>query len=387
MSEAAAAPTAPIEIFPVSSPQDRRAFMRVAAEIYADDPAWIAPLEFELGQRLDPAKNPGLKGAEHQLWIAYRDGAPAGRIAAIVNPLHLERHKDETGHFGFLESINDASVFQLLIETAEAWLKARGMKKIAGPYSFSVNEECGMLIDGFDTSPYIMMPHGRPYYQSQIEALKYSKAMDMYALSYKPVHDFIPDRRKRFVNKILSNPKVTIRNLNPKTFVEDIKLSIDIYNDAWSRNWGFVPFTDEQAQHMAEELRPMMDPNYVAICYFDGEPTAFGIVLPNINEAIADFGGKLFPFNWARLLWRLKVKGIKSSRMPLMGVRRKLHAKPVGVAFAYKIIDMVNDANINAGVVMTELSWILESNPSMLNMLTEMGGKIYKTYRIYEKAL
>ncbi|MFQ5562047.1 MAG: dATP pyrophosphohydrolase [Parvularculaceae bacterium] len=382
----AAAP-ARVKIQPVATRADRRVFIRAVAPIYADDPAWIAPLEFELGQRLDAAKNPALTGAPHQLWIAWREGRPVGRVAAIVNPLHLERYDDATGHFGFLESIDDADVFQALIETAEGWLKDRGMKRIAGPYNFSVNEECGMLIDGFDTPPFIMMPHGRPYYQAHIEALGYAKAQDMYALAYDPVRNFIPERRKRFVEKILSNPKVRIRTLDMKNFTDDLKTAIDIYNDAWSENWGFIPFTDAQAEHMAGELRPIISPENFVLCYFEDKPAAFGIVLPDINEAIADFGGKLLPFNWARLLWRLKVSGVKSARMPLMGVRRKLHAKPVGAAFAYKIIDMVNDYNIDRGVVRTELSWILESNTSMVNMLTEMGGRIYKTYRIYEKGL
>lgn len=386
-AEAATVTHGPVEVRPVRTAKDRRAFIRAAAPIYADDPAWIAPLEFELGQRLDAAKNPSLAGAQHQLWIASRDGRPVGRISAIINPLHLERYNDATGHFGFLESIDDAEAFRALMNTAEDWLRERSLKKIAGPFSFSVNEECGLLVDGFDTPPFFMMPHGRPYYKDRIEELGYAKAMDMYALSYDPVRDFIPERRKRFVDKVLKNPKIRIRTLDTKHFSEDIKLAIDIFNDAWSENWGFIPFTEAQAQHMASELRPIITPENVVLCYFDGEPAAFGIVLPDINEAIADFGGKLLPFNWARLLWRLKVERIKSARMPLMGVRRKFHAKPVGTAFAYKIIDMVNDANIDRGLVRSELSWILESNEAMLNMLTEMGGRIYKTYRIYEKPL
>ena len=160
-----------------------------------------------------------------------------------------------------------------------------------------------------------------------------------------------------------------------------------VFNDAWSDNWGFIPFTNEQAEHMAKELCPVITKGNVVLCFVDGEPAAMGLVLPNINEAIASFDGKLFPFNWAKLIWRLKVKGLKSARMPLMGIIKKFQGKPLGAAFAYKIIDMVNSSNIEAGLEHSELSWILETNPAMLNMLTEMGGEIYKTYRVYEKAL
>lgn len=376
-----------IETRLVADAAARRAFIRVGRVPYADDPNFIAPLEFEVGQRLDPKLNPGLKGAEHQLWIAYRDGAPAGRISAIVNPLHLARHQDHAGHFGFLEAIDDPAVFAALTSAAEDWLRARGMKKIAGPFSFSVNEETGLLVDGFDTPPYVLMPHGRPYYAPRLEALGYAKAIDMYALSWINRRDFIPERRKQFVERALRTDKVFIRTIDMKNFEADIRTIVDIYNDAWNDNWGFVPFTDDHAKHMASELRPLIEKHNVVLCYYDGEPAAFGLVLPNINEAARDFGGKLLPFNWARLLWRLKVKGLSSARMPLMGVRRKLQGKPVGAAFAYRIIELVNNANMDRGLKSSELSWILESNQSMLAMLLEMGGEKYKTYRIYEKAL
>jgi len=371
----------------VHSAAGRKEFMRAASAAYVGDPHYIAPLEFELSARLDPAKNPGLKGADHQLWIAEKNGAIAGRISAIINPLHIDRYHDDTGHFGFLDAIDDANVFDALLSTAEEWLRARSMKKIAGPFSFSVNEECGMLIDGFDAPSYVMMPHGRSWYQGHIERRGYEKAMDMYALRYANKRQFIPEKRQRFVNKLISNDKVSIRLLDPKNFREDIGIVVDIFNDAWTDNQGFIPFTSEQADQMASELRPIIEPHNLVICNYENEPAAFGLVLPNTNEAARDFGGKLLPFNWAKFLWRLKVKGLTSARMPLMGIRKKLQGKPVGAAFAYKIIDMVNTANIDRGVTESELSWILESNPAMLNMLTEMGGEVYKTYRIYERPL
>ena len=379
--------SSPIEIRPVVTAADRKSFMRLTNAIYADDPNYVAPLEFELGARLDAAKNPTLKDTPNQLWIAYKEGAPVGRIGAIINHAHLDRHQDKTGHFGFLEGVDDPAVFNALIKTASAWIADSGMENIAGPYNFSVNEECGLLIDGFEAPPYVMMPHGQPYYAGHLERLGFLKAMDMHALEYYPVRQFIPEKRQRFIERALAKPNVSIRTLNTSDVLGDIRIIIDIFNDAWSDNWGFIPFTEEQAEHMANELKPIIQKHNVVLCYYNDEPAAFGLVLPNINRAIHDFDGRLLPFNWAKLLWRLKVKGVNQSRMPLMGVRKKLHKKPVGAAFAYKIIDMVNAANMDHGVTHSELSWILENNESMLNMLTEMGGKIYKTYRIYKKAL
>ncbi len=378
---------ATITIEPVSGAQGRRAFIRAAKVAYAGDPHYVAPLEFEVGARLDPAANPALSGADVQLFIARKDGAVAGRISAFINPLHLQRYGDAAGHFGFLDAIDDADVFAGLLKAAEDYFRARGMKKAAGPFSFSVNEECGLLVSGFETPPYVMMPHGRPWYARHVEAAGYAKAMDMHALRYIPRRRFIPDKRMKFIERALSSPKVKIREIDFARFDEEIATLVDIFRDAWSDNWGFVPMTEEQIAHMAKELRPIVRKHNIVFCEYDGEPVAFGLVLPNIMEAVRDFDGKLLPFNWAKLLWRLKVKGLTQARMPLMGVRKKLHGKPLGAAFAYKIIDLVNSKNMDTGVTSSELSWILETNTDMLTMLTDMGGEIYKTYRIYERGI
>ncbi|MDZ7629399.1 MAG: hypothetical protein U5J99_13445 [Parvularculaceae bacterium] len=378
---------ASITVEPVSGVQGRRSFIRAGKVAYAGDPHYIAPLEFEVAARLDPDANPALKGADVQLFLAKKDGSIAGRISAFVNPLHLDRYNDAAGHFGFLDAIDDPEVFTALLRAAEDFFRARGLKKSSGPFSFSVNEECGLLVSGFDTPPYIMMPHGRPWYHRHVEAAGYAKAMDMHALRYIPRRQFIPERRMKFIERALSSPKVSIRNIDFKRFDAEIATLVDIYKDAWSDNWGFIPMTEAQIAHMAKELRPIIEPYNIIFCELDGEPVAFGLVLPNVMQAIRDFDGKLLPFNWAKLLWRLKVKKLPEARMPLMGVRKKLHGKPLGAAFAYKIIEMVNTANMDNGVVSSELSWILETNTDMLTMLTDMGGEIYKTYRIYERGI
>jgi len=382
-----APPAAMVEIRPVTTTKERTAFIRAGVIPYKDDPNFITPLEFEVSQRLNPKLNPGLKDAPHQLWIAYRNGAPVGRISAIINPLHLAQHKEEIAHFGFLEAIDDPEVFAALFKTAEDWARERGMKKIGGPFSFSVNEEIGLLISGFDTPPYVMMPHGLPYYQARVEALGYTKAQDVHALDWINKRNFLPERRKQFVERTLDNPKVSIRTIDMKDFAGDIRRIVDIYNDAWSDNWGFIPFTEDLAKHMASELRPIIEKHNVVICYYDGEPAAFALVLPNINEATRDLNGKLLPFNWAKLIWRMKVKGLSTARMPLMGIRKKFQRKGLGAAFAYKMIELTNNENMDRGLTHSEVSWILESNEGMLSILLDMGCRIYKTYRLYEKTL
>lgn len=376
-----------VEIRPVETPEDLKTFIRVANAIYADDPHYVAPLEFELSDRLNADKNPTLKGNPRQLWVAYKNGEPAGRISALINRAHLERHQDGAGHFGFFESIEDASVAQALLDTAALWLKQQGMQKISGPFNNSVNEETGLLIKGFDTPPYVMMPHGRPYYAAMLEAQGFSKAMDMHALRYIPRESLMPEKRQRFIDKALSSSKVSFRNIDMKRFTEEIRTLVSIFNDAWFDNWGFIPLTDEQIEHMAQELRPIISKHNIVFCDYDGEPAAFSLVLPDVNYVTRDFGGKLLPFNWIKLIWRLKVKQVPRARMPLMGVVRKLHRRPIGTALAYKMIQMSQDANVERGVVDSELSWILESNESMLALLLDMGGEIYKTYRVYERAL
>jgi len=375
------------KIIPVETVAQRRTFARMTIDLYKDDPHFIQPLDFEIMERLNPEKNPLLKHAQHQLWTLEKDGQHIGRIGAIINPQYIERYQNEMGHFGYFEVTNDPVAARLLMETVQNWHLERGMTGLSGPYNFSVNQECGLLIDGFERPPTVMMPHGKPYYAKLIEGLGFEKAADMYALWYPARYEFMPERRSKFIAKLIDKPKIKIRPFDFKNFNEDIRSAVEIFNNAWANNWGFVPLTDEEARHMASELRPIIAPYNTVMCVVDDKPAAFGIVLPNINEIICDFNGKLLPFNWAKFLWRLKVKKPTTARMPLMGILQEFQGKPLGAAFAYKIIEMVNDSNVANGLEHAELSWILESNQAMLTMLEDIGGVIDKTYRIYDKKI
>ncbi|MEL7016257.1 MAG: dATP pyrophosphohydrolase [Pseudomonadota bacterium] len=376
-----------LTIDPVTTPKERRAFARMTVDLYKDDPNFVQPLDYEFLARLNPQSNPLLANSPHQLWLARRGGRVVGRIGAIINRNYQDHYGKSAGHFGYFEAIDDRAVIDQLFDTAAQWLRARHMVEMAGPYNFSVNEECGLLVEGFDRPPAVMMPHGKPYYAPALEAMGFTKASDMFALWYPARYGFMPEKRQAFVDKVVNRPKVEVRSFDFANFESEILTAVEIFNDAWANNWGFVPLSEAEARHMASELRPIITRYNTVMCSVDGEPSAFGIVLPNINEVIGGFDGKLLPFNWAKFLWWLKVQKPKTARMPLMGIRQKLQGKPLGAAFAFKIIEMVNNSSVDHGIVNAELSWILESNKPMIAMLEDIGAVIDKRYRIYEKPL
>jgi len=367
----------------VASKAQMNDFIRLPGSIYAPDPNWIAPLILEQKQRYS-AKNPFFQHARWCAWVAYRGSTPVGRISAQIDQLHLEYHQDETGHFGSLEAIDDPAAFKALFECAENWLKAEGMKRVTGPFNLSINEECGALIEGFDTPPCIMMGHGRSYYGEQIEKQGFSKAKDLFAYHIAP--DFDAPKVMRSLAERASK-RVRIRQLNRKALQEELVILRRIFNDAWSENWGFVPFTEAEFNEVGKAMTFLLDDDFVQIAEVDGEPAAMIIALPNVNEAIRDLDGRLLPFGWLKLLWRLKVRFPSSARVPLMGVLKKHQHSRLGPTLAFMVIDAVRQALIRRGVTDVELSWILEDNAGMRNIIESIGGIAYKRYRLYEKSL
>lgn len=358
-------------------------FIQFPEALYRQDPNWVHPLYLEQKERFSK-KNPYFQHARWRAWIAYRDGRPVGRISAQIDQQHLEKHQDQTGHFGCLEAENDQAVFDRLLQTAESWLQSEGMRRVTGPFNLSINEECGLQIDGFDTPPRIMMVHGRPYYGQAVEAAGYVKAVDLIAYHQHP--DFsIPKVMQRLLRRVAD--RVQVRPLNRKRLKDELALLRDIFNDAWSDNWGFVPFTEAEFDEIGKMMALMIPDDFVQIAEVDGEPAAMIICLPNINEIISDLDGKLLPFGWLKLLWRLKVRYPKSARIPLMGVRRKYHHTPFGPALSYLITDTLRYPVLKRGIREIEMSWILEDNSGMRNIIESLGGIAYKTYRLYEKAL
>lgn len=380
-------PTRPaLAIERVASRRQRDAFLAVPAAIYADDPNWVAPLLLERKRYLDTGRNPYFAHAEAAFWLVRRGDRPVGRISAQVNRAHLAQHHDRTGHFGFLEATDDAEVFALLLTTAQTWLRRRGMARILGPFSLSINDECGLLVEGFDRKPFLMMGHARPYYRSRIEALGYRKAKDLICYAFDPGAP-LPAAAETVLKRLGKEDRLTFRPLDMAHLERDVRAVVDIFNDAWSRHWGFVPFSERELAHLAASLRPLIRPAFTCIAEIEGRPVAFAISLPNLNEAIADLGGRLFPLGWAKLLWRLKVRGVKSARMPMMGVRRSYQASALGMALAVGVIEAVRREHARAGTTEAELSWILEDNQPVRRLIEMLGGRISKVYRTYCKEL
>jgi hypothetical protein len=374
-----------VEIVPVKTKSQWHDFHHLPYAIYRDDPNWVAPLLLERTFHFQPAHNPYFKHAHAAFFLAYRDGKPVGRITAQVDALVQERYPG-TGHFGFIEAIDDPAVFAALFKAAEDWLRAEGMKHVAGPISFSLWDQPGLLVKGFDTPPSVMMNHHRPYYEGRITANGYQQAEDLIAYHYGS--DAPMEMMNKLVERGLKNG-VTIRNIrmDKAHFESEVALLLDIINDAWSDNWGFVPMTKAEIDDLAGILKVLLRPGDVAIAEYQGKAQAFAAIFPNLNEAIRDMNGHLFPFNWIKLLWRLKVTRTKTARMPMMGVRKEMQNSSLGAALALAVIRSTRNFNVEHGVGDAELSWILERNVRVRHVIEMVGGVPYKTYRIYEKPL
>lgn len=359
-------------------------FIRLPARLHADDPNWVTPLEMEREEAFSPKKNPLFATTEVQFWLAVRDGRDVGRISAQIER-HAAPGNETTGHFGLIAAEDDAEVFAALFATAEAWLRERGMTQALGPFNLSINEETGVLVQGFGTPPMLLMGHDLPYVGARIEALGYCKAKDVYAY-FNNMMVPLPDTLAKVLNRPLPK-KFKLRHLSFKQYRKDIEDLTSIFNEAWCDNWHFSPLTPADTDHLAKAMRPILDEKLVWFVDVDSEPVAFGVTLPNINEALHGLDGKLLPFGWAKLLWRLKVTGVKSCRVPLMGVRRQYSTGFSNALLPFLIINAMREQALLKGFETVELSWILEDNLPMRRICEQMGATAYKTYRLYGKAL
>ena len=356
-------------------------FHDLLRSVYADEPAWIEPLRAERLRHISD-KNPFFQHAEAALWIATRDGQDVGRISAQVDDLYIKQYGEPVGFFGMLEAEDNAETVAMLLQTAESWLRARGMRRVMGPFNFSINEECGLLVKGFDTPPQMMMPHGRPYYSQHVEACGYAKEQDLIAYHLSPANDW-----KRGNIEQDPSSKLRFRPLSRRHMAREIAIIRQLYNDAWSASWGFVEFTEAELDELAGVLKYLVHEDFVWFAELDGEPVGFIATLPNLNYVAADLGGRLLPFGWVKFLWRLKIKPIYSARMALLGIRKDMHASLAGARLTIQMIKVAKDALVKRGVEDLELSWVLESNRSMRSIIKSYNGDPYKRYRIYSKEL
>ena len=363
----------------------KRDFLNVVSHIYADDGAYVRPLDMDLSDRLNPKKNPFFEHGEGAAFVAYKNGVPVGRITAQIDREHLARYHDDVGFFGFLDTIEDPEVANRLLAHAEGWLSLRGMKAMRGPISLSINEEMGCLVDGFDTSPFIMMPHHRPYQSTLIEGAGLAKAKDVFAWAYDIGE--LNARVKRAQAGIAELPEVKSRHANPKNMEQDVRLIVDIFNDAWSENWGFVPLTQNEVRKMAQDFKLILIPELTRIVSIDNEPAAVSVAIPNINEMVGDTDGKLFPTGLVKLLYRLKVRGPKSARLMILGIRKKFRMQRRYMPLSAFLYAEMNESAKKLGISHGELSWTLEDNHAVNAGIKMMGGRAYKRYRVYEKPI
>jgi len=383
-SPMAAGDSSQVNVLEVADRAMRDQFIRVPWSIYSDDPNWVPPLLMERREAFS-SKNPFFQHAEWNSWVAYRNDRPVGRISAQIDRLYLEQHDESAGFFGLIEAPADPDVFLALLSVAEAWLMKKGMKRVLGPFNLGINQEIGLLVDGFDTPPYIMMGHAKPYYGEFLERNGYHSVQELLAYELKLENFGMPPIMRRLIDR--QGDRVSARIFNRKNRQADFEVMRDIFNDAWSQNWGFVPFTEAEFQAVGKELLMVVPDEFIRIAEVEGEPAAFIVLIPNINEAIQDLNGSLLPFGWAKLLWRLKVSHLKSGRIALMGVRKKFQHTRLGPALAFLTIECLEEPANRRGIERVEMSWVLESNQGIRNVIEQVTGKITKRYRMYGKEL
>ncbi|MEX2298351.1 MAG: dATP pyrophosphohydrolase [Dongiaceae bacterium] len=378
--------SADIRIVPAQSNPARRDFLRLPLTLYAGATGFAPGLLMERAAAIDARRNPFFDHADAAFWVAYRGDRPVGRISAQVDRLARKRHGADLGHFGYLDAIDDPAVFSALFATAEDWLSAHGTRRVQGPFSLSINEETGLLIDGFDARPMLMMAYHPPFARAHVETSGYAKTKDVIAYDYD-VARTLPIESVRLIERAKADLDIRLRPLNMRRYNEDLRIILDIFNDAWADNWGFVPMTEAEVTHTAHEMRQIIVPELVWIAEIDGEPVSMIVCLPNLLEATDDLDGRLLPFGWAKLLWRLKIKGLRTGRVPLFGLRQRYHRSPYGAAVIFMLFDALRQSGVARGISSAELSWILEDNWAIRSIIERIGGRPYKTYRVFEKTL
>ncbi len=381
-----------LTIVAITSPRDRKDFVDLAYRLNAADPNWVPPLHIEAIELVNPAKNPFFEHADVQFFLARRDGRTVGRISAHIDRLAIAMDPSQgmgpgTGNWGLLEA-EDQTVAHALIAQAETWLRRKGMTRVLAPMSMSVWEEPGQLTKGFDHPPTVMMGHQPERYNDYILALgDYTPAKQLLTFELDITKDF-PPLIQRIVQSGEKNPRIRIRNVDKSRFDVEARLILDILNDAWSDNWGFVPFTETEIKYAGKKFKPIVHNDLIMVAEYDGEPVAFMMTLPDLNEAIHPMGGKLFPFNFIKLLAWLRKPRVRTMRVPLMGVRKKLQSSRLASQLAFMMIEYIRrNAITRYGASRGEIGWILEDNQGMVAIADAIDSQVNKEYTIYQKTL
>ena len=375
-----------VQIIPVTNAADKKRFVDFAWQVYADDPHWTPPLKSEVHALLTPGDNPWFEHGRAQLFLAMRDGKIVGRISAQVDDLVQDHMERGLGQWGFFDAL-DGEAAAALIGAAEDWLRAQGMTKAMGPISLSIWDEPGLLIEGHDHKPAAMMGYHRPEYAAWIEAAGYGKAKDLYCYLV-PTDIVYPPALQKLVEIGQKSPRIRLRSVDKSKFDEEAAIILDILNDAWSDNWGFIPLTDSEIAYAGKKLKPIIFEDLVKIAEYDGEPVAFILTIPDINELTDDLDGRLLPFGWAKFLWRLREPKVSRVRVPLMGVRKKYQGGRLSAQLAFMLIHSIQGPCRNHyGASDGEIGWVLEDNQGMLAIAQIPGTRRNRVYRVYDKPL
>lgn len=373
-----------INVYPVKTKKQLKQFIMLPFKLYQDDPYWVAPIISEQKKFFDPDKNPYYEHSEVQLFLAEKDDVVVGRISAQTNTQHNKFHKDKVGFFGFFECINDQAVADELLSKASTWNKEKGKDILRGPMNFSTNDECGLLVDGFGSSPFIMMTHNKPYYQELLSNAGFAKSIDLlaYLIPRRPT----PERLQRVVDKLQKRGRFTVRSLstNKKELRKDLEMVFTVYTKAWERNWGFVPMTEKEFFHLIDSVIDLVMPEFFYLAFVEDEPVGFYVALPDYNQIIKKMKGKIFPFGIFHLLFGRKK--IDAMRVVTMGVIKEYQGRGIETVFYTRNFQLANEHK-KLDIKNAEMSWILETNTMMNRIAKKLGGYVHKTYRIFDKKI
>ena len=375
----------------LTAKRDMKAFVDLPFRLYADDPNWVPPLKGEAMGLLLPAKNGWLSHAKQQLFLAERDGRVVGRISAHIDTLAQTMSEDQgfgpgSGQFGYFDA-EDGATAAALIATAEDWLRKEGVHRVLGPISASIWEEPGLLIEGYDHPPTIMMGHAKPEYRGWIEGAGYRPVKQLKTYELDILKGF-PPLIQRIVAAGEKNARIRIREVDKSRFEDEAAIILAILNDAWSDNWGYVPLTEPEVRDVGVKLKPIVFNDLIRIAEVDGRPVAFMITLPDLNEAIKPLNGSLLPFGWAKLLWWLRKPKVRTMRVPLMGVVKELQSSRLASQLAFMMIEFIRrEAVTKYGASRGEIGWVLDDNQGMNAIADAIESRVNKVYQVYEKAI
>jgi hypothetical protein len=377
----------PLQIIPADSRRDVSRFIDVPWRLFdrRTYPAWVPPLRLSVKDAIDDRKNPFYENASRQLFLAIRDGKLVGRIAAIENRAHNRFHQDRVGFFGFFESVDDPAVAGALFDAAEAWLKARGLDTMRGPMNPSTNQECGLLIEGFDAHPVFMTNWNPPYFVPLMDGAGFVKAKDLYGYWFSvsgPDRVPLPPRFEALARRAVTESGVTFRDIDISRFHEEVDVLWEIYNSAWEKNWGFVPMTRAEFVHTAKDLKPLVDPRLAFVAEVNGKPAGVMVNLLDYSHAQVAIGnGRLFPFGFLKLLTAKRT--LKSGRMMVLGIKAEHRTRSILPLFIHELVRRAEMMNAVGG----EASWILEDNLQMVRTMELIKAPLYRKWRIYDRPI